>query len=578
MQDNIQLFFIIDKYQYYGCEKMSFDARKYSRAFELLAKKIIEYSINEKIIISEVTKETRDEGIDVIIKLSNNLITVEAKLRNEYIRLALKDIATSIIFYMLRINDTHYIISNVYLTKGTIDILNQINLKDDYNIKYICGKDTLYIINQIYDKLGNTEKELADILLKNFSQESFIENKEYSSIRNDLISFQKKYVKKIQSSIKSGQKCTIVSGTIGCGKSTITRYITDKLEDSLLRIIYIDCQSNDTIEKFIYQISNAIIGIDINILMKKYLDLSTKVYLKAEGLYDPYEVLSQVFSNRYLDNIEFLAKNYIDRLLKDFFVYNIVIVLDNFSYSSIELGRFISDYVVSSSKEIQFCILVDNYIKSDSFEILNSKMSLPVNYKLFHEIPIDELNKEDAKEYITNIYSKINIYQKDILFNMFGGNMLLLKMVIQEIKENPNMDISLLRPYDYKKAIINRIEKYIFDKNTFFLVSFFITWVMNSELNLEQLVSLNNNSKKILLKTLLYKESKGGISFANPYIFRLISKIYITQRETLNKVLIYKDIKMLIPNNPISNLRISFFFNKDFIKVAKESLVNSLCQ
>ena len=48
MQDNIQLFFIIDKYQYYGCEKMSFDARKYSRAFELLAKKIIEYSINEK--------------------------------------------------------------------------------------------------------------------------------------------------------------------------------------------------------------------------------------------------------------------------------------------------------------------------------------------------------------------------------------------------------------------------------------------------------------------------------------------------------------------------------------------------
>lgn len=175
---------------------MSFDARKYSRAFEMLAKKIIEYSIKEKVIASEVTKETRDKGIDVIIKLSNNLITVEAKLRSEDKKLGLKDIATSIIFYMLRINDTHYIISNVYLTKGTIDTLNQINSKDNYNIKYICGKDTLYIINQIYDKLEKTEKELSDILIKNYCQEPLIENEASYVEKNELFHFQKEYLKK----------------------------------------------------------------------------------------------------------------------------------------------------------------------------------------------------------------------------------------------------------------------------------------------------------------------------------------------------------------------------------------------
>lgn len=303
-----------------------------------------------------------------------------------------------------------------------------------------------------------------------------------------------------------------MSGAIGYGKSTIIKFISVELENPLLNVIHIDCQANNTIEKFIYQISNSIIGIDINILIKKYLDLSTKVYLKTENLYDPYEVLSQIFSNNYLDNLEFLAKIYIDKLLTDFYIYNVVFVLDNFSYSSIELGKFLCDYILSSSDKIQFCILVDNYIKSDSFEILSNKINLPVNSKLFREIPIYELNKENAQEYIYSLYSKINNYQKNVLFNMFGGNMLLLKMAIQEIKENPDIDVSLLRPYDYKKAITKRIEQYIYEKNTFWLFSFLITWIMNSEINTEQLLSIDINSKELLLGTLLYKESKNGLS------------------------------------------------------------------
>lgn len=88
-------------------------AQTYANVFERLALKIVKSVFNEKIIASKTTKKTRDSGIDAIIKSSDGNVTIEVKLRKYSYRLGLIAVAMSIIFYILRKNRKHYIVSNV---------------------------------------------------------------------------------------------------------------------------------------------------------------------------------------------------------------------------------------------------------------------------------------------------------------------------------------------------------------------------------------------------------------------------------------------------------------------------------
>ena len=82
--------------------------------------------------------------------------------------MGLKDVASSVIFYLLRLNDQHYIVTNAYLTADTINILDKLNTKKNCAIHYIDGDSTINALKKLIDKLDSEEKELAQILLSEF--------------------------------------------------------------------------------------------------------------------------------------------------------------------------------------------------------------------------------------------------------------------------------------------------------------------------------------------------------------------------------------------------------------------------
>lgn len=256
---------------------MSFDAHKYADVFEKLACKIIAHEISEEILVSGVTKKTRDGGIDAIIHTKDNYVTIEAKLRKNSVSLGLKDIASSIIFYLLRLNDKHYIVTNVYLASDTIDVLNRLNATKDCELNYIDGNNTIKILNNIFDTLSEEEKKLARILINEFSGNQKPDrkrhkfNKEYTSEK--LLEPQEELCSSICKEISSEKKCIILSGKLGTGKTTIAKEVEKRINNQY-KAIYIDCQQYNTIESFMYQISNIQLGIDINELISEYISLT----------------------------------------------------------------------------------------------------------------------------------------------------------------------------------------------------------------------------------------------------------------------------------------------------------------
>ena len=113
---------------------------EYAKAFERLAIKIVERHLSLKIDNkrTHVTSETRDYGIDAVIHLKGDhntkSHTIEAKLRGLKYTLGLKDIASSILFFLVRHGDQHVIVSNVYLTQGTIDVIERLNIDGNFNL------------------------------------------------------------------------------------------------------------------------------------------------------------------------------------------------------------------------------------------------------------------------------------------------------------------------------------------------------------------------------------------------------------------------------------------------------------
>ena len=86
-------------------------------------------SEGKAVLSSGITKATRDYGVDGIIVVNDNtsqentVVTIEAKLRRLPNKLALKDIATSIVCFLVRYGQKHYIVTNTYLTSPTVEIL-----------------------------------------------------------------------------------------------------------------------------------------------------------------------------------------------------------------------------------------------------------------------------------------------------------------------------------------------------------------------------------------------------------------------------------------------------------------------
>lgn len=561
---------------------MYFDSYKYAGIFEKLACRIIEKEISEKILVSGTTQKTRDHGIDSIIYTTQNYITIEAKLRKSSSSLGLKDIASSVIFYLLRLNDKHYIVSNVYLTADTIKVLDRLNSTKGTVISYIDGESTINTLKEIKDTLDADERELADILLQQFDNGSKRINsspadRDAVKTKTAQLESQQKLLRSVIAELMSGRKCVILSGKTGTGKSSILNEIIEQIKQNY-NTIFIDCQKYCTIEAFMYQVSNLEIGIDINHLISEYITLSEKfedpnslVNIKSDNIL---KTLAQVLStNKYADNIKFIAKEYINNLVERFNMGNLYIFIDNYSSASPELADFIASYIISSVENLKFFIIQDTDIESANSNI--SEISkFPVNAERFKELHICNYDSDETDIFISFFRPDLPKSTKQQLYSQFGGNLLMIKLALDEMENKKIYNPSLLRPSKCEQIYDFRIKNYA-KSDDVYVKAFFVCWILNSQIPRDLLNSLGKSDiNSILKRTGLFNESNTSLSLCNPCVYKVISTYY-----TYNSKLLYYQIKEFADAfnafklAPIEQIRVKFFSrSNDFVQFADQNI------
>lgn len=561
---------------------MSFNAYKYATVFEKLACRIIEHEISEDILISGVTKKTRDGGIDAIIYTEDSFITIEAKLRKNTVSLGLKDIASSVIFYMLRLNDRHYIVTNVYFSSETIDILNKLNKTNDCELFYIDGDSTIKILKELKSSLNDEEKELAEILLKEFSEsQKFNQNKKentYQKNQYKLLKKQDKICNLIaRTLLYEEKKCVVLSGKLGTGKTTIAKEIKEKINDSH-NAIFIDCQQYNTIESFMYQISNILIGIDINELINEYISLSNNfedakiINIKNK---ETLNILTQVLSRApYNDSIKFLAQKYIDKIIDDFNIKKVCIIADNYSAASPELDEFITTYILNSTDKLKFLIIKDIDFDFVECSYLDKVINLPANIKAFKEFEIHEADYAETNEYIDFLSPNLSSVCKKSIYSYFGGNLELIKMAINDMTLKNNYNVSLLRPIGYEDLYKKKLFHFL-GVDIFYVKAFFACWIMNSTVTYRALSLIGDNEGiNRLLKTYLFDETNTSLKLNNICTYNIISKyftkfgfqIYFEISDYIDKV---KKLEL----SQITKVRVAFIEqSEDFVSLSQQAI------
>lgn len=122
----------------------TFLPREHWKDFENFALRVVEVKIHDSIIYDHLyswrTKDTRDEGVDGQILLTvaggNLRITVEAKLRKGG-KIALRDIASSLINYLVNYSNVHFVVTNVCFTDDAYRIANSINSRGVFSVNYL---------------------------------------------------------------------------------------------------------------------------------------------------------------------------------------------------------------------------------------------------------------------------------------------------------------------------------------------------------------------------------------------------------------------------------------------------------
>ena len=133
-----------------------FDPNQHWRSFEHLSLEVLSVILKKesqpyKIIEQDVTRKTRDCGVDGYIRFcisgSDREYTVEAKLRAAN-KIALRDIATSILYFLIGFSDRHFIVTNVIFTAEALRVIEEIQQRLDGALETIDGHELRRLLNE----------------------------------------------------------------------------------------------------------------------------------------------------------------------------------------------------------------------------------------------------------------------------------------------------------------------------------------------------------------------------------------------------------------------------------------------
>lgn len=507
------------------------DNYKQSSNFEKLAIKILEKYLNTSFDKNKTktTKKTRDYGVDGFVFLEEEattiIRTIEAKLRSSNYTLALKDIATSVIFFILRHGDEHYIITNVFLTSGTKDVIEAINDNNDGKIHYIDGTETKNILESIIPNLDGNELKIAKEIINEYPnlkkpKLSQKHNYFYKTNNAELYESRKHYLQMVFYELRK-KTFVSLSGAFGIGKHLIAQKVIDEYKRNDYIVININALSNNLISDFCYEVTKGLFGSNINDLITVVREDNDFVcsLLNDEEISN-LNVLYKIFNANCItdESSRYLVKQYLLNLFKSFTSNNYLIFIDNFDCVSKEIFNLISQISTEYNINFRFFVLTttnsENYINLFSFEFKK------IHYNTFQEIEMEELNLEESVKHIISINNSIKSIEAKKIYNYIGGNPNLIeefvksnKRIFSALKGNFNF-------YDSNTFYDLEINDKLHDDNA--LLLFFLVLILE-EINCDEIKNLlafkkSTNIINYALKSPLFFYKKGKIFFKSNYI------------------------------------------------------------
>lgn len=559
---------------------------EYAKAFERLAIKIVERHLSLKIDNkrTHVTSETRDYGIDAVIHLKGDhntkSHTIEAKLRGLKYTLGLKDIASSILFFLVRHGDQHVIVSNVYLTQGTIDVIERLNIDGNFKLLYIDGEETRNILNNLLHTLDDKEeKYLAEFIVKTFHElkqplKSTKSKKIVAKCTEIIYPSRKKIIQNLIEDVNKDISFIVLRGPQGVGKRYVLECLNSCLDMSKYTIIKINTLNTNTLTLLCYELFTSILGIQVNeIFQLMTLQEKNEIYnIFLESEKEIVDLIFKIFDANAItdENARYLAKKCFQLLFEKFYKLKYIIEFEHLSNTSIEVFEFITSIIYDLPSNVSFIGLVDNNVGTNLY-------TFPIEYQVIHSgkykiEEIDEFEPDEAKDYITN--TPDFEYCKNDVFSFFGGNPLVLNEAIFMLKRNKefystnslrNIGTDLETLYSKHLELDLNVEPKLYKLVLLFLLN-------KNKISLSILENCLNNDYVIqeeyqlfidyIEQSPLFSKKSQEYHVRLPYIALLLEKLFFDKKLELKKcALKYKASTILTELTPLSNIKLLYLLD-----------------
>lgn len=511
---------------------------EYANVFEKLAIKIVEakcgYELDDE--KSGVTQQTRDYGVDAVISFTDRNLkfsTIEAKLRKPSCTLALKDIASSILFFLVRNGNEHFIISNVYITSGTIQTINILNFQSCSKLYYIAGEETFKILRKIVDKLQDPqEKELAQLLMKNFHECKKPQTKQVqTNVTHELLdrcdeeklfASRQGLVDYIVDGMQKNFHLFALYGEKNIGKTFLLKWLNSILKAREYKTIMIDVYKYNTIDVFCYELAQKLLEVDLKEIVHS---LSQNHIKKLEHILDDSEketltIFEHIFHSGKLSDMTamYLADNYLQALFHKCDRIQYIIELENISYTSKELFEFIRKFSIDMPSNVymicEFSYDLSAYYHDFSYqykEIYSSNI---------REIKMTGISLGECEVYLKEVLPYIDNKLIKQIFDISRGNPVFIENAVNMLKEETliNKDTvtnkMLSIPQGRYQIILELIRKDILIAK-FFLLQYIFSFSL----------------KKMIWKMILDKEEKCTESISKLTSAILNTELFETDKE-----------------------------------------------
>lgn len=433
------------------------------RDFEEFALRIVAIKIHDSTVYDNLyawrTQDTADQGVDgnVLITTSNAdiRITLEAKLRKGG-KISLKDIASSIVNYLVNFSDMHFVVTNVRFTKDAFRIADSINEKRMFSINYLdCDLLCKYLSE--YPQLENLFPALTKNIREQSAKETPLTRKDVLSTHTNnipivpyLTASRKEAQDELLKAVTANIPLIVIRGIRGTDKSLLMDLCMRKLcrEQVFVRL---DMQHIDSVRTFLLAFLKDLLGLDVF----EFLDLLCGT--ECESIWEQVNVLDDqrariiatlhklMACHRRDENPQtenYLIREYLGELI-ELNKRHRVLLLENLNMATLEtlqgiMSLFPRIVEMNFSIVAELTLYVPNYNQAlnnqDWYALVKQIESMRIQGQLTKVLSLEEYTDTEASEVISAITKQpSNSYFVKQLIQHFGRNPAIIREIASTI-------------------------------------------------------------------------------------------------------------------------------------------------